>query len=82
MMGVTGLKVTLRNRNAVALQKAQVQVSYFDDHNQLLDKKTLYFNNVAAKGKMTLAAPDHKYADHIELQLGNVTAREDRYASQ
>lgn len=80
MMGVTGLKVTVRNRSGAVLQSASVEVLYYDQNNKLLDKKTLYFNGVQPKGRQTQAAPDHKWADHIDLKLGTVTAKDDRYA--
>jgi hypothetical protein len=81
MMGVSGLKVTLKNRSSVTIQTALVYVLYFDDNNQLLDKKTITFNTVTPKSKMVVAAPDHKYADHVEFKLGTITIKEDRVAS-
>ncbi|MFL5811214.1 MAG: FxLYD domain-containing protein, partial [Flavisolibacter sp.] len=80
MMGVTGLKITLRNRSNSTIQTAAVNVFYYDDNNRLLDKKMIYFSNVPPKGKLTLAAPDHKFADHVEFKVGAVSAKEDRYA--
>ena len=80
MMGVTGLKITLRNRSNSTIQTAAVNVFYYDDNNRLLDKKMIYFSNVPAKGKLTLPAPDHKFADHVEFKLGAVSAKEDRFA--
>jgi hypothetical protein len=80
MMGVKGLKVTLHNRNNVALQTALVNVLYYNESNELLDKKSVYFNNVPAKGKLTMPAPDHKFADHVEFKLGAVSGKDDRYA--
>ena len=82
MMGINGTKVTLRNRNSVALQSTVVVVLYYDSHNQLIEKKNIQFSNIPPRGKMTMPAPDHKYADHIKLQLGTVIPKEDRYASQ
>jgi hypothetical protein len=81
MMGVSGLKLTIRNRNSVALQTAAVQVLYYDENDQLLDRKSVYFNNVPAKGKSTVGAPDHKFADHVEFKLLAVSARDDHFAS-
>ena len=82
MMGVKNLKLTLRNRSNVTIQTAVVNVLYYNENNQLLDKKMVYFNNVAPKGKLTMNAPDHKFADHVDFKLGAVTAKEDRYARQ
>ena len=80
MMGVKGLKLTLRNRSTSAIQTASVELFYYNDNNQVLEKKLVYFSNVAAKGKSTVTAPDHKYADHVEFKLVTVTAKEDRFA--
>jgi len=80
MMGVSGLKVTLRNRSSAALQSAAVDVLYYDQNNKLLERKTLNFSGVPAKGRQTLSAPDHKWADHVDYKLQSVTAKDDRYA--
>ncbi len=82
MMGITGLKISLRNNNDQSLQTASVTVFYYDNNNQLLDKKLVYFNNVAAHSAKTVAAPDHKFADHVSWKLTSATAREDRYATR
>ncbi len=82
MMGVKGLKLTLRNRNPVALRSASVVVTYYSNQNKVLDRQTLVFQNVAANGRQTLPAPDHKYADHVDYQLGEIVGKEDRYARQ
>jgi hypothetical protein len=81
MMGVRNLKVTLRNRNKVTLQTASVAISYYDENNQLLEKKLIYFNNVAPNAKATTSAPDHKFADHVDFRIMTVSPKEDRYAS-
>jgi hypothetical protein len=81
MMGVRNLKVTLRNGSTVTIQTASVAVNYYDENNQLLEKKLIYFSNVAPKAKATVAAPDHKWADHVDFKLVTATAKEDRYAS-
>jgi hypothetical protein len=81
MMGVRDLKITLRNRSNITIQTAAVTVSYYDENNRLLEKKMIYFNNVAPKAKATIAAPDQKWADHVEYKLTTISAKEDRYAS-
>ena len=82
MMGIQKLKVTVRNRNSVALHSVSVWVHYYDSNKQLLEKKSLMFSNVPARGKQTLGAPDHKFADHVEFKLGTVTRDDDRYARE
>jgi len=80
MMGVKNLKISLRNRSNVTIQTASVTVNYYNENNELLEKKMVYFNNVAPKSKATAAAPDSKFADHVDFKLTSVSAKEDRYA--
>ena len=80
MMGVKNLKITLKNRSNVTIQAASVAVSYYNENNELLEKKLIYFSNVAPKSKATVAAPDHKFADHVDFKLTTITGKEDRYA--
>lgn len=79
MMGISGLKITLRNRSNLTLKSAAVNVLYYDENNRLLETKTIYFSNVPANGKQTVAAPDQKWADHTAYKLGAVSARDDRF---
>lgn len=81
MLGVRNLKITIRNRSNVTIQAASVQVNYYDENNRLLEKKLVYFSNVMPKGKATAAAPDNKFADHVDFKLVTVSVKEDRYAS-
>ena len=81
MMGVKNLKINLKNRSNVTIQAASVTVSYYDENDQLLEKKLIYFSNVAPKAKVSVAAPDHKFADHVDFKLTTISAKEDRYAS-
>jgi hypothetical protein len=73
MMGVQGLKLTLYNHSTVTLNKAAVEVLYYSEQNSLLDKKTLYFSNIAPRNSQTLAAPDHRMADHVEYRVVSAT---------
>ncbi|MBO9684364.1 MAG: hypothetical protein J7502_17145, partial [Flavisolibacter sp.] len=80
MLGVKNLKITLKNRSNVTIQAASVAVNYYDENNRLLEKKLVYFSNVAPNARATVAAPDHKFADHVDFKLTSATAKEDRYA--
>jgi hypothetical protein len=80
MMGVKNLKITLRNRSTATLQTATVMVNYYNENNELLEKKLVYFNNIAPKSKATVPAPDSKFADHVDFKLASASAKEDRYA--
>lgn len=81
MMGVRNLKITLRNRSNVTIQTASVTVNYYDENDRLLEKKLIYFNNIAPKGKATVAAPDQKWADHVDFKVTSASAKDDRFAS-
>jgi hypothetical protein len=82
MLGVKNLKITLRNRSNVTIQTASVLVSYYNENNDLLEKKLVYFNNVGPKSKAIAVAPDSKFADHVEYKLASASAKEDRYATK
>ena len=82
MMGVSGLKITIRNRSQVVIQTAAVDVLYYDANNRLLGKKMVFFNHIPSRGKLTMAAPDDKWADHVDLKLSAVSAKDSHgYAS-
>lgn len=80
MMGVRNLKITLRNRSNVTIQTASVLVNYYNENNDLLEKKLVYFNNIAPKSRLTVAAPDSKFADHVDFKLTSASAKQDSYA--
>ena len=80
MMGISGMKVTVRNRNNLPVSSVIVTVTYLDVNNKLLEKKELNFKNIPANGKLTLNAPDHRWADHTEISLGVVEVVRDTYA--
>ncbi|MDQ3683709.1 MAG: FxLYD domain-containing protein [Bacteroidota bacterium] len=82
MMGVKGLKLTLRNRSNETIKTATVEVRYYNEQNSLLEKKLVYFNNVAPKKSLTVAAPDQRMADHADYRLLSVSNKEDSYAKQ
>lgn len=80
MMGVRNFKITLRNRSNLTIQTASVLVNYYNENNELLEKKLVYFNNIAPKSRLTVAAPDSKFADHVEFKLTSASAKQDSYA--
>jgi len=80
MMGVKNLKISLKNRSNVTIQAASVSVNYYNENNELLEKKLIYFSNVAPGSRASVAAPDHKFADHVDFKLTTITPKEDRYA--
>jgi len=82
MMGVQGLKLTLYNRSTATLKTAAVDVLYYSEQNSLLEKKRIQFSNIAPKKSQTVAAPDHRMADHVDYKIVNATGVEDAYAKQ
>lgn len=82
MMGVQGLKLTLYNRSTTTINKAVVEVLYYSEQNSLLEKKTIQFSNIASKKAQTVAAPDHRLADHVDYKIISVAGIEDAYAKQ
>lgn len=82
MMGVKDLKLTVRNYNTVPLKSATVEVAYFSENDELLEKKTVRVANIPAKGRKVVAAPDQRMADHVELKVLSVSADEEAYAQQ
>lgn len=69
MMGIHGAKATLVNRGSETVQKATVEVQYFDDDNQLLQKKIISFEKVGGKDSKTMAIPDHPTATKVDYSV-------------
>jgi hypothetical protein len=82
MMGVQGLKLTLYNKSAAQLKNATVEVSYFSEQNDLLQKKTLSFSNIAPQKSQTVSAPDHRLADHVQYNVTSATGESSAYANK
>ena len=82
MMGVKNLKLTLYNRSDLTINAAKVEVIYYSDQNNLLDKTVITFTNVPAKKSQTIAVPDQRLADHIEYKILSATGIENAYAKQ
>jgi hypothetical protein len=82
MMGVKGLKLTVRNHSAVAIKSAAIEVSYYSENDNLLETKTVYVYSIPAKGRKTVAAPDQRMADRVEFKVLSASADEEAYAQQ
>ncbi len=82
MMGVKGLKLTLRNRSNETIKTATVEVKYYSEQNSLLEIKLVYFTNILPKKSLTIAAPDQRLADHIDFKLLAINIREDSYVKR
>ncbi len=73
MLGVHGLKVSLHNTGNETVKTAEVELRYYTEQNEVLDKKIVNFNNILPGKTVTLPAPDHRLADHADFRL--VTAK-------
>ena len=82
MMGVRDLRLTVRNYSTVPIRSAAIEVSYYSENDNLLEKKTVYASAIPPKGKKTIAAPDQRMADHVSFRVVSVSADEEAYARQ
>ncbi len=82
MMGVKGLKLTLRNRSNETIKTATVEIRYYNEQNSLLEKKLVYFTNIPPKKSLTIEAPDQRLADHADFKLLAINTKEDSYAKR
>ena len=69
MLGVHGLKITMHNRSNETLRTAAVEVRYYSEQNELLEKKIVNFTNIPPSKSATQPAPDHRLADHTEYRF-------------
>lgn len=72
--GIEGLRLTVYNRSEKKLETVAVDVTYYDTNDRLLQKKTIYFNNMAPKSRLTQPAPSHKNAAFATYQLGLISS--------
>lgn len=73
MMGIKGAKATLVNHSSETITKAAVEVLYYDDDNQLLQKKIISFGKVEGKGSQTISIPDHPTATRVDYNVLSAT---------
>ena len=71
MLGVHGLKVSLHNTGNETIKTAAVELRYYTEQNEVLEKKTVNFINISPGKTITLPAPDHRLADHADFRLVN-----------
>ena len=76
MMGIKGAKATLSNRSSETLVKAVIEVRYYNDDNELLDKKNIAFSNVKSKQSQTVPVPEHNTATRLEYSVISAVGNE------
>ncbi|MEO6070872.1 MAG: hypothetical protein ABIN57_05335, partial [Chitinophagaceae bacterium] len=79
MMGVQGLKLTVINRSNNYLRSATVEVIYYNEQNEMLDKKILTLSHIDPKKSSLLIVPDNRLADHAAYKLLSATGSAEGY---
>ncbi len=69
MMGIKGAKAVFTNKSSETISKAVVEVRYYNEDNDLLDKKTIVFTNVKSKSTQTVSVPEHATATRLEYSV-------------
>ena len=82
MMGIKGAKATLANRGSEVIAKAVVEVLYYNDDNDLLDKKTISFSGIKAKQKQSVGVPDHQTATRLDYNVISATGANEPFAKR
>lgn len=75
MMGIKGAKATLVNRSNEKIAKATVEVLYYNDDNELLQKKVITFSKIDGKDSQTIAIPDHATATRVDYNVVSVEGK-------
>lgn len=75
MMGIKGAKAILVNRSNEAVWKAVIEVSYYNDDNELLQKKVVNFTSVGGRDSKTIAIPDHPTATKVAYSIVSVEGK-------
>lgn len=68
------IHVTVQNTGTVALKQVTVDVFYYKKGDRLLDKETLFFNDIGPGNAYTVSKPANKKAVSARFELGELTA--------
>ena len=82
MIGIKGAKATLLNRSNEAIIKASVEVLYYNDDNEILDKKLITFSGIKSKQSQTISVPDHSTATLLEYTVLSVAGANEPFAKR
>ena len=82
MMGVKDLKLTVRNHSAVTIKRATIEILYYSENDNLLERKTIQVSGIPPKGRKVVAAPDQRLADHVDFRVVSASVDEEAYAQQ
>ena len=76
MMGIKGAKATLTNRGNEVIAKAVVEIVYYNDDNDVVEKRTIAFTDIKSKQTKTVAVPDHSTATRLEYNVTSAVGNE------
>ncbi len=66
--------LTVYNNSNQFINFVAVDVYYYQAGTKLVQKKTLYFNNLAANTNLKLPVPEHKKAESVNYELGLISS--------
>ena len=76
MMGIKGAKATLTNRSSEVVAKALVEVVYYNEDNDVVDKRTISFTDIKSKQTKAVAVADHSTATRLEYNVISAVGNE------
>lgn len=79
--GLSGLDLALRNNSSQVLRTVAIDIFYYKDE-RLLDKKTVYFNDVQPGESLRLTAPGNRRASSATYQLGLISSEGGLYVAK
>ena len=68
------VQVTVHNTGTVPLKQVTVDVFYYKKGERLIDKETLFFNDIGPGNAYTVSKPGNKKAVSARFELGELTA--------
>lgn len=77
--GSEGSKLTIYNNSDRFLNFVAVDVYYYRANDKLLQRKTLYFNNISPKTSSPLYVPELRKAASVKYQLGLISSEDGLY---
>jgi len=72
--GVGGLEVAIKNNSNQMMKVVAVDVIYYGEGMEEIDRKTLYFSDLQPGQTLTRKAPAHKKAEGAYAQLGLISS--------
>jgi hypothetical protein len=80
--GLAGLELTLRNNSSQVIKTVAIDVFYYKEDNRLVDKETVYFNNVQPGESIVQTAPGNRKASSATYQLGLISTGNGLYVAK